>query len=199
MTSAFSNPNPKAKFKKHYVHEVVANANDSKLLALDMANTHRYQYRATVTVAGNSLVKPYDPIYLDGLPNGMSGYWTVISVTHGFGGMDGYYIMTLTVGTDVLGDVNPDAATAIPKRDVEGELAGTSLETYDTMISKYSTSPNSSDFPAIYTDAVSPKVTPPHTTIPNPTQDIYAVTPPTFKSGKRAVKWTSTSSGRVIR
>ena len=199
MTSAFSNPNPKAKFKKHYVHEVVASANDSKLLALDMANTHRYQYRATVTVAGNSLLKPYDPIYLDGLPNGMSGYWNVISVTHIFGGMDGYYVMQLLVGTDILGEVNPDASNSVPKRDVEGELAGTSLDSYETNLSKYTTSPNSSNFPAIYTDAVSPKVTPPHTTIPNPTQDTYAVIPPTFSSGKRAVKWTSKGSGRIVK
>ena len=113
--STFSNSKvgvpSEATFEQHHVYEVATSLTDSKYIANDIANSKRYAYRAKATLVGVASVRPYDPIYLHGLSNGMSGYWTVLAVKHIFGGMAMRYMMEVEVGTDVLGDTNPAAGT----------------------------------------------------------------------------------------
>ena len=125
MASRFSkvskNKPAVAAFRNHQVFDVATSLTESKYIANDYADANRYAYKASVLVVGNSTVKPYEPVYLDGLPNGLSGYWTVLSVTHVFGGQPAKYMMRFEVCTDVLGETNEDAYKAKDTRDVSGD------------------------------------------------------------------------------
>ena len=140
-SSRFSNVNSKANppaiYKKYHVHDVVTTLTEGKYIASDFADAHRYAYRATATLVGNVNVRPYEPIYLDGLPNGMSGYWTVLSVRHIFGTDIAKYILIVEVGTDVLGETNEDAYKAKETRDVNAEISGQSVEASSSFLTDY--------------------------------------------------------------
>jgi len=187
-------------FTHHHVYEVANSLSDSKHIADDYTNAHRYQHRATVTVVGYPELRPYDPIYLDGLPNGLSGYWTVLSVKHIFGGYIPYYVLELEVGTDFIGDTNPEAYKTASNRDVQADLSGQSLTASDVVLSSYSVSPNESPINADTGTVTS--------TANNQTSNIaipyipgttpFADTPPNTDFLKSTVQWTSVNSGKVI-
>ena len=204
MTSVFSNIGPNAPkvatFKKHHVHEVVNTLAESKQLALDYAQQHRYQHRANVVIVGNSTIRPYDPIYLDGLPNGMSGYWTVLSVKHVLGGSLARYLCELEVGTNALGDVNPNAVNSSGLRDVQGELAGQSLTNNQTsMLVDRSPYINASSLtPSYGATTPTPVVSPPNPSVPNLTNQNYPTTAPNLTQIKFPVQWMATSKGQVL-
>jgi len=114
-------------FKKHQVFEVAANLTKSKQLATDLFETEQYAYRATATLLGNCNVEPYDAIILDGLDGGLSGYWTVLSVTHCFGNRAAPYVLEVELGSNALGG-QTDYPT-VSYRDVDEELlSGTPSE-----------------------------------------------------------------------
>jgi hypothetical protein len=145
MTSNFSNDSAQASdaiFKKHHVIDIVGSLAESKQLADGYTNVHKWQHRAHVLVVGDPTIRPYYPIYLDGLPNGMSGYWTVISAVHRFGSSLASYLVELEVGTDLLGDSNPDAIANADTRDIQAEIAGQALIANDTVLLDVSFSPN---------------------------------------------------------
>lgn len=185
MTESFFNPDNlnSAQYTRHHVYEVAKSNTDAKYIANDLANAKRYAYRAKVTLLGNASVRPYDPIYLDGLPNGMSGYWTVLSVKHRFNSADVEYKMELEVGTDKLGDTNPDAANAVQYRDVEAELAGQSLEPAESRLIEVSSSVNASSLLPDYGNTLpSPITTPAANAVPATIEDNpYAYDSPTPK------------------
>lgn len=64
----------------------------------------RYPYRASVEVLGNIELKPDMPIYLEGLGEDYSGYWTIIDTEHIIDNL--VYTTKLTVGLDSLGRAN---------------------------------------------------------------------------------------------
>jgi phage protein D len=70
--------------------------------ALDMLT--RYPYRAAVEVLGNTELKPDMPVYLEGLGEDYSGYWTIIDTEHIIDNL--VYTTKLTVGLDSLGTAN---------------------------------------------------------------------------------------------
>lgn len=191
--------NSNTAYKQHLVYEVATSLTDSKHIAEDYNNAYRYQHRAHVTLVGYSTIRPYDPIYLDGLPNGMSGYWTVISVTHVFGGSPANYMLSLEVGTDVLGDSDPKAKKRSDIRDVQSELAGQPLTVSETVLSKYTVSPNSSSLTP--TSFVVPTAATSDSPVAIPTVpgvSAYASTTPNLSNIKNTVKWIAKRSGRVI-
>jgi hypothetical protein len=189
-----------ATFTHHHVYEVANSLNDSKHIADDYTNAHRYQHRASVTVVGYPELRPYDPIYLDGLPNGLSGYWTVLSVKHVFGGRTADYILQLEVGTDFIGDTNPNAYKNSSNRDVQSDLAGQSLTPSDVTLSTYEVSPNASPLTSnTGTTSVTAIGTPSNVGVPSvsgitPFKD----TPPNTNFLKNKVQWSSATSGKVI-
>lgn len=200
----FSNDNPTldstASFQTHHVYEVASSFADSQHIANDYANANKYQHRAVVAIVGHAPLRPYDPIYLDGLPNGMSGYWTVLKVKHIFGGRPADYMQELVVGTDVLGDTNPDAAKNSSYRDVQSELAGQSLDNADTTLTEYVLSPNSS---SLTPSDGTVKLTQVNVDSPVDVPAIanmspFADTPPDISQVTNVIKWTATDSGRVI-
>jgi len=201
--SNFSNntsTNSKAVFKQFHVHEVTANLTESKHISDAYSNTHRYQHRAHVVIVGTASLRPYDPIYLDGLPNGMSGYWTVLSVKHVFGGRPANYMLELEVGTDVIGDVNPAASTNSDLRDIQSDLAGQSLTSSDAKLTEYSLSVNASSLQPSY--GVASKTAVNRTTavsIPKINgATSYKDAPPNISGVKKTVQWTAKSNGKVL-
>lgn len=196
--SSFSKKSPKPTFKKHYPFEVASSTNEAKLIAQAQNKNHKYQYMAEVTVVGDVTIRPYDPIYLDNLPNGLSGYWTVISVAHIFGGTPGYYMLDLVVGTDKVGETNALAPKAIAYRDVEGELNDQSITIGGSSLEEFSLSPNESDLPEPVSNLTEPKVTPRAAAFPNPTKNPYALGAPNFAQTKRTVTWKAKKGTKVI-
>lgn len=190
---SFSRGNNPKRFKRHYVHEVATSLTDSKYIANDLANMKRYAYRAKVTTIGNASLRPYDPIYLDGLPNGLSGYWTVLAVTHVFGGKDSEYKMVIEVGTDKIGDVNPDAYKNAELRDVEGELSGQAIVPGDSVLIDVPVSVNST--PLVQTYGVSTPtvaVTPNATAVPaSISTNPYTYAAPVPKVKSSVIKWAA--------
>jgi hypothetical protein len=188
-------------FKKHHPHEVITDLTKSKQVAQSYNNTKKYQHRAKLTIVGHATLRPYDPIYLDGLPNGMSGYWTVLSIEHVFGGRVANYMMNIEVGTDVIGDVDPAAKDRADTRDVQSDFAGQSLTYSDAKLTEYNLSPNASTLNPTYGVAnktaiqVRSKVTVP--VVPGTTP--FKTSPPNVGGVKKTVQWAATSSGKVLR
>jgi hypothetical protein len=188
-------------FKTHYPHEVIKDLTNSKQIAQAFSDTKKYQHRAKVTIVGHATLRPYDPIYLDGLPNGMSGYWTVLSVEHIFGGRVAKYLMKIEVGTDVIGETDPQAKTRSDTRDVQSDFANQSLTVSPAKLSEYTLSPNASTVNPKY--GVTSKTAIQNTSkvaVPN----IAGATPfkdqaPNIAGIKKTVQWMATSSGRVLK
>ena len=205
MTSNFSNNSPEsaptAVFKKHHVHEVATSLTESKTIAANFSENHRYQHRAIVTIFPDPTLKLFDPIYLDGLPNNMSGYWTVLAITHRFGGTTANYIMEIEVGTDVIGEVDPDAAIRAQTRDIQGDLSGQSLSSSGAALSQYNTSPNlnslnpqTTTVPNSAIVSLSPTAVPPVVGVsPNATRA------PNNSNVKRTVQWSSKTNSKVVK
>lgn len=189
-----------ASFQSHHVYEVASSFADSQQIANDYSNANKYQHRAKVSIVGHAPLRPYDPIYLDGLPNGMSGYWTVLSVKHIFGGRPADYLQELVVGTDKLGDVNPNAKNNSSYRDVQSELAGQSIDLANTVLTEYSLSPNASSLYESYGDTNPTQVnTVSPTAVPNLSDtDDFSTGAPDLSQITNVIKWTATDAGRVI-
>lgn len=113
----------KAIFKKIVTTEVAPTSQYAKTVLKSMTNDKVYRYKATARLLGSPRVRPYQSIYLDGIPDGMHGYWTVISVKHIFGETRPYYL-EVVLGTDTLGESLERTATS-NTRDIQGELEGT--------------------------------------------------------------------------
>jgi hypothetical protein len=200
----FSNDNisvdAPASFQAHHVFEVATSFADAQHIANDYNNANKYQHRAVVSIVGHAPLRPYDPIYLAGLPNGMSGYWTVLAVKHIFGGSPADYMQELVVGTDTIGDTNPNAAANSSYRDVQSELSGQSLETANTTLTEYSLSPNSTPVTPNYGDTYLTQVNSSSSVgVPEMSDaDPFSTTPPDLSQITNVIKWTATDSGRVI-
>lgn len=194
-----TNKNAQTAYKQHLVYEVATSLSDSKHIAEDYNNSYRYQHRAHVVIVGHSTIRPYDPIYLDGLPNGMSGYWTVLAVKHVFGGTPAEYMLSLEVGTDSIGDSDPEAVSRKDIRDIQSELAGQPISISETYLSKYSTSPNASQLVPTKINQLTAVVAESPVAVPQVLgTSIYADYTPNLENVKNHVTWKAKKSGRVI-
>jgi hypothetical protein len=187
-------------FKKHHPHEVITDLTTSKQISQSYNESNRYQHTAKVIIVGHATLRPYDPIYLDGLPNGMSGYWTVLSIEHIFGGRVAKYMMSIKVGTDVIGNVDSTAKDRSDTRDIQSDFAGQSLTVAPSNLTEYSISPNSSPISPTYgvtaTTAIQnlSQVAVPTVSGTTPFNDL----PPNIGGIKKTIQWVSTSSGKVL-
>jgi hypothetical protein len=189
-----------AVFKKHHPHEVIKDLTNSKQIAQSYNDANKYQHRAKVTIVGHATLRPYDPIYLDGLPNGMSGYWTVLSIEHIFGGRVAKYLMNIEVGTDVIGDVDSKAKDRADTRDVQNDFAGQSLTTSPAKLTEYNLSPNASTLnPSFGVTPATAIQNLSQVSVPNITgTTAFKKLPPNIAGIKKTVQWSSTSSGKVL-
>lgn len=196
-----ANKTQTAIFKKHHPHEVIEDLSHSKQVSNAYQDTNRYQHRAQVTIVGHATLRPYDPIYLDGLPNGLSGYWTVLSVQHVFGGGTAHYIMNLEVGTDVIGDVNLNAEKQSDIRDVQSDFTNQSLTDSPSKLTDYNLSPNSlslnPDYGIISATAVKNTS---QVSVPNVKgATAFKFAGPNIGGIKQTTTWAATSNGKVVR
>ena len=194
----YTNQKAKAKWKSYNVYEVADSFADSRLIAESISDARRFAYRAKATVVGDCRVKPYEPIYIDGVPNGMSGYWTVLSVKHIFGSKIAKYMMELELGTDVLGEVNEDAYKQQQTRDVSGEIANQSIKASESRLVEYSVPVNSTSIaPSVIS---SPNIAQPYNALASDetSPDLYQTSTPDFSNIPRSVSWVATASRSVI-
>lgn len=168
-------------------------------MATDYQNNHRYQHRARVVIVGTASLKLYDPIYLDGLPNGLSGYWTILSIKHTLGGEPANFMTTLEVGTDVIGDVNPNAAASSGLRDIQGELANQTLSGSTSQLVNQSPTINASTLaPSYGTVSPTPQVNQNAAGIPNLTNTPFPNAAPNLTLTKNPVQWIAQNKGSQV-
>jgi len=135
--SPHSKTSQKAKFVKHLPFEVASTIAEAKFIAQDLAEANRYNYRGVALLMGDANVNVGESIYLDNLDQSMSGYWTVIAVSHMFGGGDYTYQMEVLVGTDSLGGADPNIGKNSGKRNFESELSKQSLKPKGSKLNNY--------------------------------------------------------------
>lgn len=184
----------KGKFVRHLPFEVAKTVSEAKFIAEDLAEAARYNYRATVTLAGDADVSVGETIYLDNLDQGMSGYWTVLSVQHLFGSGNVAYQIKALVGTDTIGDADASISKSLGKRDFEAELSNQSLKSKKAKLNNYTIGVNNGK-----TD-LGVKPTKSSKNIPGPnakplatkyTPNIYKNEVPDFSRVSRQVTWTA--------
>jgi hypothetical protein len=194
MTSPHSKPTPKAKFVKHLPFEVATTLSDAKYIAEDIAESHRYKYRASALLAGDANVKVGEIIYLDGLDQNMSGYWTVLEATHVFGSGNRAYQLDVKLGADKIGDSDANAGTTTGKRDFEAELSNQSLATKGSKLNNYSIGVNNGKTDLGVKKTPSSKNKPSPTKTPAATSytpNIYKGEVPDFSNVRRQVTWSA--------
>jgi hypothetical protein len=194
MSSPHSKQPKKAKFVKHLPFEVASSLSDAKFIAEDIAEGYRYNYRGTATLAGNANVKVGEVIYLDNLDQNMSGYWTVLSVSHIFGSGNMAYQIQVELGADKVGDSDPSAGKNLGKRDFEAELANQSLNTKGAKLNNYSIGVNNGKTDLGVKPTKSFKNVPSPNARPAPTKytpNIYKGEVPDFSQVRREVSWSA--------
>lgn len=187
-----------AKYKKYHVLEVVTSLTEGKYIASDLADAQRYAYRASATLVGNVNIRPYEPIYLDGVPNGMSGYWTVLSVRHIFGSDIAKYIAIVELGTDIIGETNETAYKAADTRDVNAEISGQSIGRSSSVLMDYKASVNASTLVPPQQGSVNVSKSAFESVVDASSPDLYQNDVPDFSIIKRSTAWVATKKGTVL-
>jgi hypothetical protein len=194
MTVTHSSSTNKATFVRHLPFESATSLADAKYIATDRAETYRYKYRGVAVLAGDAGVKVGQLIYLDGLEQGMSGYWTVLRVDHLFGSGNASYQLEVLVGTDKLGDVSNNVGADTEVRDFAAELAEQSLDPAGSTLADYSFGVNAGAVESSVSYAPSSKVVAPAYAPAAPTAyepNIYKDEVPNFASVKRTTTWAA--------
>lgn len=194
MATTHSSSTNKATFIRHLPFESATSLADAKYIATDRAETYRYKYRGVAILAGDAGVKVGQLIYLDGLSQGMSGYWTVLRVDHVFGSGNASYQLEVLLGTDILGDVSDNVGADTEVRDFAAELAEQSLDAAPSTLTDYSFGINAGKVESSVAYAPSSKVVAPAYAPAAPTSydpDIYKNEVPNFSSVKRTTTWAA--------
>jgi hypothetical protein len=190
--SPHSKPSQKAKFVKHLPFEVAKTVSEAKFIAEDLAEANRYNYRGIALLLGDANVNVGESIYLDNLDQDMSGYWTVIAVSHLFGGGNYTYQMEVLVGTDSLGGADPTIGKKLGKRDFESELSKQSLKPKGSKLNNYSIGVNNGKIDLGLKKTKSAKNIPGTNARPLATSykpNIYKNDTPDFSQVTRQVTW----------
>jgi phage protein D len=101
--SRYVSENPDPIFNKVITDEVSYSTSFSKNVLSSMAIDQGYRYQARANLLGDPHIRPYNVIYLDGLPDGTKGYWVVMGVNHKFGGSKSYE-MEVIVGSEFMNE-----------------------------------------------------------------------------------------------
>jgi hypothetical protein len=96
-------------FDKFAVDTVVVDQETAAYEAAAADERNSFPYRAEATLLGNTSLRPDMPVFLDGIGEPYSGYWTVLEATHIFEektrGVH-TYTTEVVVGTDSLGEAD---------------------------------------------------------------------------------------------
>jgi len=99
----------------HLVHEVVNDSNHAEAIAIAKSSKSRYTHFANALLIGDPDIQPYHPVYLQGLPDNMSGMWVVLSVVHTIN-LKYHYTMSVRLGS------NSELLAKKPPKDVKGSV-----------------------------------------------------------------------------
>lgn len=88
-------------FDTYHTDVVAPNFQIAKYESTAADERNRYAYRGSVVIIGNPTLLPDSTVYLDGIGNTYTGFWTVLS-TENYVNQE-IYTTTLEVGTDSLG------------------------------------------------------------------------------------------------
>ncbi len=194
MKNPHSKASKKTKFVRHLPFEVAKTVSEAKFIAEDLSETAKYKYRGVVTLAGDSDVNVGETIYLDNLDQGMSGYWTVLSVKHLFGSGNVAYQIQAVVGTESIGDADASIGKSLGKRDFEAELSNQSLKPKKAKLNNYTIGVNNGKTDLgvkptkSFKNAPGPNAKPLATKY---TPNIYKNEVPDFSQVSRQVTWTA--------
>lgn len=194
MKNPHSSGPKKSKFVRHLPFEVAKTVSEAKFIAEDLAEAVRYNYRGVVTLNGDANVSVGETVYLDNLDQGMSGYWTILSVEHLFGGGNNTYQIRAVVGADVIGDADASIGKSAGKRDFEAELSNQSLKTKKPKLNNYTIGVNNGKTDLGVKPTKSFKNTPGPNAKPLATKytpNIYKNEIPDFSQATRQVTWTA--------
>ena len=90
-------------FQEHKTGQVVHDSTSAAVAAEGAAHMARFSTPATVKCQGDPRVKPYAPVYVNGISESLDGYWITTSVKH-FMTISGEYQLEMTVASDGLGN-----------------------------------------------------------------------------------------------
>jgi hypothetical protein len=107
-------------------------------------------------------------------------------------------MLEVELGTDVLGDTNPNAANASDTRDVNAEIAGQTVEPSPSILVDYAFSVNNKQLYTPPIKSVNIKKTATAVT-PDPTSpNLYQDDIPDFSAVKRTTAWTATKGNQIL-
>lgn len=114
-------------FSENHSEQVSNDAFSANLLAEGLANLARFSIPAKIRCQGDSRIRPFSPVYVQGTSPMTDGYWLVKEVIHRFA-LIGDYEIEMTVLSDGFGKVNEtevrkDFSGVIGTIDVEQVLA----------------------------------------------------------------------------
>lgn len=95
-------------FSEHHSEQVSNDLPSATLLADGLANLARFSIPARVRCQGDSRIRPFSPVYVEGTSAMTDGYWVVKDVIHRFA-LIGDYEIEMTVLSDGFGKVNETA------------------------------------------------------------------------------------------
>lgn len=104
-------------FDKHATNTVAASYEAAVYEATSADEKSKFPYAGEAEILGDSSIRPGGPVYLDGIGNKYSGYWTVLMVEHEVfeESLNQHrFTTTLHVGTDSLGASNTSKYPTAP-------------------------------------------------------------------------------------
>lgn len=90
-------------FTSFHSVEAARTLTEARQIVEGAAESNRYPVRAHVILWGNPLLAPNRVVYLSGLNDGLSGYWTILETRHMAQNGPGYQ-MEAIIGTESLGN-----------------------------------------------------------------------------------------------
>jgi phage protein D len=94
-------------FEDHRTSQVVHDVTSASTAAEGAAHMARFTTPATVKCQGNPKIKPFAPVYIDGISEDVDGHWVATKVKH-FMTITGEYQIEMTVATDGNGPNKPN-------------------------------------------------------------------------------------------
>lgn len=105
-------------FEEHKTSQVVHDSTAADAMAAGAAHSARFTTPATVRCQGDTRIKPYSPVYVEGISDSLDGYWIPTMVKHILT-INGEYQIEMEVAADGTG-ANVPTATRAAKRNLIG-------------------------------------------------------------------------------
>jgi len=106
-------------FEDQRTSQVAHDSAAAVIAAEGAAHSSRFTTPAKVKCQGNASIKPFAPVYIDGISDQVDGHWIALNVTHILT-LSGEYQIEMDVATDGIG-----GSTMQATRSADGKLVGT--------------------------------------------------------------------------